>query len=511
MGLFNRKDNEDVGMDIIENIKEPFSFANFFEDHIVARWHMLKKFLDEKGILFFLISPFQYRSRLITKMVIIVVCVLIGVIPRGGNLLEETRERNAASELAGLIEAGTQIQAGKISVRPLASSQYDKQHMLAFLIGGDTSEGVPSSTARYIVELEVNRGVVYPEDIWYTYEVFPIDNARRLLLVYVNNQEQNDETGIFNIYIEAKSDVIQTRTPMEIVLSNTQETNDLFNDKGVDISTLTNPIFNNEDTPIADAKEALEELLTNYELEEERVNSLPIDITVDITTAELRKFAEANIELPDMTDKSTTKDLIDMPELGEANTSLNANISVTHNGQKYDKQTLEDIKKTVPAQMESKDITIGDAVTPPEGQTESPAQEPEASVSDTSSFSDEEQVVLEQLISLDQKTRAVITGINNVNTANRTKYTQLSTLKIILNQGIDVNTFEGSGVVLTLGEAIRAISEEELEEQARLDLEDIQKSSGLSSDTLLSTEEMAEEQAPEPPAEVKGALSSDVW
>ena len=65
MALFGKKKKEDTGLDVLTEIKEPFSFANFFEEQVVERYKKLRKFLEEKGILFFLLSPFQQRNRLI--------------------------------------------------------------------------------------------------------------------------------------------------------------------------------------------------------------------------------------------------------------------------------------------------------------------------------------------------------------------------------------------------------------------------------------------------------------
>ena len=69
-----KKQKGDDGLDVITELKEPFSFANFYEDHVLGRIKRLKKFLDEKGILFFFLSPFQQRNRLILQLAVIAEC-----------------------------------------------------------------------------------------------------------------------------------------------------------------------------------------------------------------------------------------------------------------------------------------------------------------------------------------------------------------------------------------------------------------------------------------------------
>lgn len=463
--IFQKKKKEDNGLDVIEDLKEPFSFANFFEEHIVMRWRAFKKFLDEKGILFFLLSPFQYRNRLIAKITLIVLGILIGVVPRANHLVTQAKERNAASEMAGLIENNTIAKAGKITVQPLESSQYEKQHMLAFLIIGDTSDGVPSSTNRYTVTLESSRGVLYPEDVRYTYEVFPIDSGQRLLLVYVDNREQNDDTGIYNLYVEITAEELELteKSPLEIVLSNTQETKQLFNEDGVDLSVLTNSILGDDETPIKTAREDLETLLENYELEEERINNLPTDMTVDITTKALTEFAYANILLPELTDTSTTKDIVSMDTtLSSSVTSvLNVDVSITHNGKVYDKEAQEEANRNTTTTEEPVDVTLGNenedselssediTEEQPNEEVEDPTVEntEDSAAENTSVITEEEQLVFTELASLETKTKAVLDGVNKINAANRTKYNNLLPLKPILNQTVDVTLFSGSGIV----------------------------------------------------------------
>lgn len=333
MGLFGKKKQEDSGLDVISEIKEPFSFANFFEDHVVERYKKIKTFLEEKGILFFLLSPFQQRNRLIVELIIIVFGVLVGVIPRSMNLVQEAKERNSASEMAALIDKDTQFTVGSIIIRPLASSQYEKQHLLAFYIDSADGSSVPSKADRYEVVLSAARGVVEAEKVSYAYEVLPVSENGRLLLVYADNREQNDMTGIYNLWIHAVADdvTIETIEPMEIVLSNTQETNDLFGKEGINLASLTEGVLNDENTPIADGEEALEKTISDYELEVERISSLPLGLTPQPSLDSLETFCEENRIYPTLTDTSTTKDLTNLEELPteEANMVLKYDAGIT--------------------------------------------------------------------------------------------------------------------------------------------------------------------------------------
>ena len=93
---FGRKkqkiEDEELDFSVIDDYKEPFTWANFWDEQILGRYQAMRKFLDERGILFFLTSPFQYRNRLITKLVIIVLGVLLGVVPRMQSLITQTKE-----------------------------------------------------------------------------------------------------------------------------------------------------------------------------------------------------------------------------------------------------------------------------------------------------------------------------------------------------------------------------------------------------------------------------------
>ena len=440
MALFGKKKKEDTGLDVLTEIKEPFSFANFFEEQVVERYKKLRKFLEEKGILFFLLSPFQQRNRLIAQLVLIVSGILIGIVPRSAHLIDEAKERNAASEMAALIEDGTQISAGRIQVRPLASSQYEKQHLLAFLITGNGGGTViPSTASRYTVDLFPARGVSDPEDVSYAYQVLSLTKEQRLLLVYVDNREQKDETGIYNLTVQVTADDIpaEEATPMEVVLSNTQKTNALFNGDGVDLSALTNQVLNNPNTPIADARAKLEEALTDYELEAERIESLPVELTVVPTVEELAAYVEEHTLYGELTDTSTAEDIADLAEAGELET-LQYAAGIEYNGTVYRNETRaatgED-PEAAPAEDEVR-VSPGETTdTGTKGGEKAPA------------YTEEEELIFNELSALQTRVDNVTRALTVLNNANRTKYDTLDGLKLVLSQEIDVAAFPETGRV----------------------------------------------------------------
>lgn len=336
MDLFKRmkkKPKDDDDLIIMDEMKEPFSFEQFVDDQIVGRWNKLRKFLDEKGILFFLLSPFQYRNRIITKLVIIGIGVLLGVGPRMFTILEETKTRNAESEMTAIL--GQQYFTGDIQVTPMESSHYQKQHVLVFDIVGDTAKGVPSSTDKYDVLLTPARGVSDQGNVKYAYSIQPISSNNRLLIVYVDNRKQADETGIYNVTVNIKGQEPMIK-PMEVVLSNTQATTTLFDNDGIDLSLLSGKLDTEGDEAIENAIEALDDALNIYEINEDRLASS--NIQLDMTTEKLRAFVKEFTYLPDVSDTTTTRDVAKMKDTTKV-TIPQIVPKLMYEGKTYDKST----------------------------------------------------------------------------------------------------------------------------------------------------------------------------
>lgn len=403
-----KKQKGDDGLDVITELKEPFSFANFYEDHVLGRIKRLKKFLDEKGILFFFLSPFQQRNRLILQLAVISIGVLLGIVPRSMHLLDETKARNAASEMAALLASGDSFTAGGIRTTPLGSSQYGNRHLLAFLISG-TNGTAPSTPERYKVELAPARGVVDFEHVSCTYGIVPISEEERLLLVLADNTRQNDRTGIYYLYAELASDALapEERVPIEVVLSDTQETGELFSEKGINLASLTEGVLNLDDTPIADAESALSEALLAYELETERIASLPVEMAAVPSASELKEYARDSRVYGTLTDASTTEDIASLKkaEAGSAPV-LKYQAAIEMGGRLYDEAYFT--KHGTPG---------GDALT--EG----------------------EEAAARELSSLQEKADDALHAATALNSASMAKYAQLENYKLTLNQKVDTGTF----------------------------------------------------------------------
>ena len=95
MGLFKKSDKDkETDLSIIDDYKEPFTWRNFWDEQVVGRAKKVKDFLQENGVLFFLLSPFQYKNRLILKLVLIFLGVVIGIVPRTVTMIDAAKDRN---------------------------------------------------------------------------------------------------------------------------------------------------------------------------------------------------------------------------------------------------------------------------------------------------------------------------------------------------------------------------------------------------------------------------------
>lgn len=82
--------NRDIS--IVQDIKEPFSWSRFWDEKVLANWIAFKGYLDRKGILYLLMSPFRYRARRIVVLWLIVLCTLVGLVPRSIQLVNDAKK-----------------------------------------------------------------------------------------------------------------------------------------------------------------------------------------------------------------------------------------------------------------------------------------------------------------------------------------------------------------------------------------------------------------------------------
>ena len=297
-----KKKQKQNDLSIVYDVKEPFSWNRFWDEKVLANIKKGKQYLEQHGVLHYLLSPFQYRNRLIGKVIFITLAFVGGIIPRAQSLINEKKAQNAASELA-MIQKKV-FTSNNITIQALASSQTSHKHVLTFRITGDTKNLVPSTKEGYDVVLKPLRGVSHAERVKYSYTVVPIDVSTRILIVYVDNSEQNDTTGVFGLYVVVK-DTPQMKNPIEVTLSYNQETNDLFKGDKINLTTLADKFGTNETSKyITTTKESLEKALNVYRINEERLKAG--NIKVSPTYEQLRAFVDKNLYLKEVEDDSLT-------------------------------------------------------------------------------------------------------------------------------------------------------------------------------------------------------------
>lgn len=398
MALFKKSKKED-DLSVVNDYKEPFSWQNFWDEQIIARYKKIHDFLQENGVLYFLMSPFQYKNRLLLKLALIVVGVMIGIVPRTIQMVNSAKERNAGSEIAN-VKSG--IMVNDIKITPMDSSQYKKTHLLVFNIAGSTSDGVPSTTSGFDVTLSTARGVTDEKNVKYQYKIVPVDQNNRLLLVYVNNKKQNDETGIYNLDVHVKKQA-KMRTPMEIVLSNNQKTRLIYDNNKIDLSALSDKLTQQSGIDphmISDAQKELNNQVKIYEENEKRLNESGMKI--GMTTAKIKQYIKENTSMPSLTDKSTTTDLDGLKPRTGAPLQIESTIIDT-DGKKY--SDLDNSSE------DATDLTS-------------------ASSSVVNKAKDVE------LPNLSSYTSNVVSALGKLNNAKLSKYNALMTIESVLNQKI---------------------------------------------------------------------------
>lgn len=441
------------GLEIVEEIKEPFSFSRFFEVHIKDNIKRAKRFLERKGVLGFLLSPFQYRSRLLVKILLIVFGILLGVVPRGQHLIQAAKIRNAGSELATISEEV--FSQGALTIKPLKSSQKDKTHVLAFLLSGTAEDGVSARTKDYTVKLSPNRGVSDGGSVWYRYQVVPLDDKQRILLLYVDRTKQDDTTGIWNLSILEKGKAVKYPAVMEVVLSDTQKTNDLYQGGPVNLSSLSFAVFPGKTEPIKEAKEELEAALKSYRIEADRLATLPEEIKVTPSYKEMVDFTKKGQVLPDFTDASDASDMEGVgPKVLLPLTRETVQFSLDYQGEDYDsvrmnlvqqklasegqvRSTLTEASTDADPVEEGSDNTL--EVTP-ENASETMLEEQTANLPDLSEA--QMKVLLDANNAMTRAFDGVSSALSRVNSATLSRYNALLPYKLILTQELKPGDFE---------------------------------------------------------------------
>lgn len=312
MAWFKKKNKDDEieqdHLDLVDDYKEPFSWAVFWDEKIVLPAQKIRRFLDNRGIMAFVTSPFQYRNRLIIKLLVIMLGVLIGIVPRSLTLIDENKARNAASEFSQIEDKIFTVNS--IKVKPLASGQYKKKHVLVFNIMGDAIDGVSSKTEDYDVSFEAYTGVSDADKVSYRYQIIPVNLNSRLLVIYTDNSKQNDTDGTYVLYTKLKSEELRKPVPIEVILSDSQETTDIFKNGIINLSALS-PTLSGDPSgkrPIEDAENALEASKLAYKNVYDAATSIE-GVSVEISPESLDLYVEKFSTYKGVTDDTTTKEL----------------------------------------------------------------------------------------------------------------------------------------------------------------------------------------------------------
>lgn len=300
------KRNRDIS--IVQDVKEPFSWSRFWDETILANWAAFKGYLDRKGILYLLMSPFRYRARRIFVLWLIVLCTLVGIVPRAAHLVDEAKKQYRSNEF--VLVKDKVFQSGRFSVTPLLSSHKDNVHVMTFNLVGDSASGVPSTTDGFDVRVTPRNGVSKPDEITYRYQVVPFDSSQRILVVELDLSQTENTGGIYDLWVNQKGKQDMT-TPLQLTISKQQEASPLY-DGSVHLSALSTKLSTNSNTNmIQAAKTKLDDQLKTYEIEYDRLKALGTEML--LTPAQMKDFVKKNLIYDDIDDKSTTDKVDEAP------------------------------------------------------------------------------------------------------------------------------------------------------------------------------------------------------
>ncbi len=393
------KNGENDGMDILTEAKEPFSLQGFFDEHVVEKWKRMKAAMEARGIWAFLTSPFQARGRLIAQLMILVLGIMFGVIPRASSMVSELQGQAYASEIAGL----SSKTVGSITITPAASSNYKRMHMIAFVIDG---KNLPSDPDKYEVHLARGYGASDWEDVTYSWTMYPVTDTRRIMLVAIDQSKQASGYGAFQLYIQLKDDPKVSKYAkesgyFEITLSSAQETTALYDKTGVHLSAITSNICGSGE--IAKKQADFQEALNKYQVALEQAEAMPVGVTVSPTTEDLETYCLSKRVYRELKDDSNTEDILKIPQVNEA-PELDYEVKLVSGGIEYNAERVQDLRAS-------------------------------------EFYSEEEEKILDEFDHVEEAKKAVLAAMENVNTEAMSWYNTLSSYKLILNQTIKTNQF----------------------------------------------------------------------
>lgn len=289
---------------MVSDFKEPFSWDTFIEDKIVDPFRRAKKLLDERGITFFILSPFQYRNRLMLKVWLLVVGLVLGVLPRMGQIAQQMNQEMRQSAFA-LIQ-NNKYGRGAMRISPLASSHENNVHVLSFGISGRTEDYIPSATDAFEVSVKSRGGS--DSTLKVDYQIVPYSSSYRILLVKIDVSQKAVKSDYYYINVRTLiGDYLPT--PIQVVLSSVQQPSPLYQNGQVSLSGLSTYI-NDTRTVIETAEKSLDNAIEQYELTHDRL--LASSFTVSLSKNAMRDYVEKNKILKTVTDTSLTSDVINL-------------------------------------------------------------------------------------------------------------------------------------------------------------------------------------------------------
>ncbi len=340
-----RKSRKDIS--IVQDVKEPFSWPRFWDEKIVANWQSFKGYLDKKGILYLMMSPFRYPTRLRLRLWLIAICVMIGIVPRMATIIHDAKEQYRSNEF--VLINNKMFSSSKFTVTPLISSHKDNVHVMAFNIYGSADSGVSSSTNDYDVRMTPNREVSKPDEITYRYQIVPFDANQRILVVELDLSKTTNTGGIYDLWVNHVDDLAMTK-PLQITISKQQESGPLY-DGEVHLSALSSLMSGyGAKTDIQKASDALKSQLQTYKLEYDRLSAM--GTKVEITPEQIVEFANKSLLFDGLLDDSTT-DVVTTAPPKEITPVVAPKTSVTINGKsvtedQYKTSTTESLKEIDP-------------------------------------------------------------------------------------------------------------------------------------------------------------------
>lgn len=395
----------------ISDAQSAFSWSIFWDEVVLERIKQIQEYLKRRGFYAFMTADSQYRNRLILKLFVLFLGLMVGVVPRINEMKAKVMVQTTQSEIRQIQDKVYTYTP--ITIKPLASSQYNGKHVIVFDVTGSTEDGVSSSVEDYTVKLSAFSGVRDSERVSYKHTVVPISANERLVVLYIDTTKQTVVSGHYNVFIN-QPDLIENKYAQDnfnimISLSNAQETNELYNASGLSLEALSTKLLANasiDDTGIDKAQTSLDKALSVYSNTMKRLEAQggKIEPAVD----DVKEYVRSHSYYSYLTDKSGIADIHDDDEAADMDFSQgtkpgDAVVALDMNGKRY--------------------VT---------GQTDA--------TSETDPY-------VEELGNLQTAYNSVLSNLTTLNSVRQQRYQQLSKLAYVLRSNVNIDDFKDDGHV----------------------------------------------------------------